>query len=157
MLPKIGVLTFLHPLARCFWAIMIGIAGCLVGGCDTGRFAMYTVRLEGPSQSGSAGSAAAVRSQDKQGVLKLIGDTLSQQGFEKESNGAVGRWYKKGAWVEILPAESGFVLKTHAFGGKRQLRLSEDIERELLRVSRREPGVTITRVPVSKITPPLRE
>jgi hypothetical protein len=115
---------------------------------------MYRVGLAGGGQNGSI---AAVRTDVKPRILKLVGDTLSQQGFEKVSDDGIGRWYKKGAWVEIEPAESGFVLSTHAFGGKRQLRLSEGIERELLSALQREPGVTITRIPASQITPPPRQ
>jgi hypothetical protein len=95
-------------------------------------------------QPGSHDSATLVRAEDEEKLKQIIRDTLNAKGFE-EKPGRPGLWYKKGAWVELLRDEQGqLILKAHAFGGKREVRLSEQTEKELLIVLRQQPGLEIT-------------
>lgn len=114
---------------------------CFAAGCDIGRLGMYRLSFRQPDLRDSA---TLVKAEDEEKLRQIIRQTLNPKGFEEQA-GKLGRWYKKGAWVELLRDEqSQLILKVHAFGGKREVRLSERTENELLAVLRQQPGLEIT-------------
>jgi hypothetical protein len=123
---------------------------CLLCGCDIGRLGMYKLSFQQPD---SRDSTTLVKAEDEEKLRRLIRATLNPKGFE-EQPGKPGRWYKKGAWVELLRDDQGeLILKAHAFGGKSEVRLSERTEKELLAVLRQQLGLQIT--PTTPPKPPV--
>lgn len=123
---------------------------CFTASCDIGRLGMYRLSFQQPD---SHDSATVVKTEHEEKLRQVIRDTLNPRGFEEQA-GRPGRWYKKGAWVELLRDEQGqLILKAYAFGGKREVRLSEQTEQELLAVLRQQPGLEIT--PTTPPRPPV--
>jgi len=123
---------------------------CLVCGCDIGRLRMY--KLSFPQQGGHH-FATGVMTEDEKRLKRLIQETLEREGFE-EQLGKLGRWYKKGVWVELIRDEKGkFILKVWAFGGRQELRLAEQTERRLLAILTQEDRLHISPMPGSGVHP----
>jgi hypothetical protein len=85
-------------------------------------------------------------SESREQLVQSIRSTLTKDGFE-EWVGKHTVWNKGGAHVEWETSESGDLsLKIWAFGGKKALRDSQQIELELLRLATFHPEVTVLRV-----------
>jgi hypothetical protein len=120
-----------------FQVLLLG----LTIGCDAGRLGMYKLSLQ--SQR-SCDTATHVVVGDEEKLRQVIRETLNSKGFEERPS-RPGRWHKNGVWIELMRnAQGELVLKVWAFGGKRERRLCEGLERELLVVLRQQPGLEIT-------------
>lgn len=110
---------------------------------------MYKLSFQKPE---AGDSATRVKLEDEERLRRVIRDTLSPKGFE-EQPGKPGRWYKKGAWVELFRDDHGqLMLKTHAFGGNREVLLSQQSETEVLAVLRQQPNLQISPTTPAKAT-----
>lgn len=126
--------------ASIFQVLLLG----LTIGCDAGRLGMYKLSLQGQR---SCDTATHVVVGDEEKLKLVIEDTLESKGFETqpEQPGKLSRWYKDGVWIEPMRNEQGeLVLKVWTSGGRRERRLCEVIERELLTMLRQQPGLDIT-------------
>jgi hypothetical protein len=128
---------------------------CVLCGCDIGRLRVYKLSLHLPE---SHHSTTLVKVEDEETLRCLIRSALNPKGFE-EQPGKPGRWYKRGVWVELFrDPQDELILKVYAFGGKSEVRRSEQTERELVALLRQQPGVkliptTPTKLPAHQKSP----
>jgi len=115
---------------------------CLCG-CDYGRRG-GTYRLTFQPQPVN-NSTIKVEANDVEKLQDLLGRWLSDRGFQ-EFRGKRTIWQKKGASVYVWEEVEGQVLiEFSAFGSKRDLRLSEETEIELLSYLEERRGLKVTR------------
>lgn len=125
---------------------------CVLGliGCDFGRVGMYKVRIVHAS---TVGATAPTQQIDEDRLKQLIRQALAGRGF-REHPGTAHLWQKRGAWVEVSRDETGeLILKVRAFGSKRDVRVSERTEQELVAMLKEQPGLELT--PMTPSKPPL--
>ena len=124
------------------------VASFLLCGCDYTRRG-GTYRLVSQNQS-TRNSAVKVETQDAAALERLVGQWLSEKGFQ-EFKGKRTIWQKKGASVYVWhEAENEVLIELFAIGSKRDLRLSEQTETELLAYLEKQANLKVIPAPPAK-------
>jgi hypothetical protein len=125
-----------HRMIGFSWLVIL-----VLGGCDTGRVGMYKVSFA-PSAVGGASVSEQASADEK--LKQLVRCALAGKGFE-EHPGTPHIWRKRGATVEVYRDKNGeLILRVGAFGSKRDVRVSERTERELLELLKEQSGLELT-------------
>jgi hypothetical protein len=128
---KSGCLRVFHLLATAI----------ALSGCDTGRVGMHRVTFAPPAITGTAS-----QSNDDEKLKQLVRDALAGKDFE-EKPGTPHIWRKRGATVQVYRDDKGdLILRVGAFGGKRDVRVSDRAEQELLAILKKHVGLELTSV-----------
>lgn len=130
--------------------LMFGITLCILCGCDTGRVGMHKVVLAHPAL---IEAPVSVQQFDEERLKRLVNSALSGKGFV-EHPGKPHLWQKNGAWIEVYSHLNGdLILKVRAFGSKRDVRVSERTEQELLIYLKQQSDLQLA--PVTLPKPPI--
>ena len=110
---------------------------------------MYKVAFA-PSAVGSASVPEHATTDEK--LKQLVRGALADKGFE-ERPGTRHIWRKRGARVEVYrDKNSELILRVGAFGSKRDVRVSERTEQELLVILKGKSGMELTPTTPPKAT-----
>lgn len=92
----------------------------------------------------SAGVTESDRPSAEEKLKRLVREALVGKGFQ-EKPGVPFIWRRRGARVEVYRDQNGeLILGVGAFGSKRDVRVSEQTEQELLAVLRGQPDWEVT-------------
>ena len=117
-------------------------------GCDTGRVGMHKVTFVQPA---FVGAPAPVQPTAEDYLKQLIRDALKGKGFE-EKPGKPYIWRKQGTTVQVYQTETGeLILRVGAFGSRKDVRVSERTEQELLAILKERGELEL--VPISPPKP----
>jgi hypothetical protein len=123
----------------------------VLSGCDFGRGGIYKIAF---TISTTPGTTALLQQTGDEKVKDILRHALASKGFN-EYPGTPYLWQKRGVWVEVYRDQNGeLILKVRAFGSKNDVRVSEQIEQELLRLLKQQPGVELT--PMTPLTSPVK-
>ena len=114
-------------------------AGLLLIGCDYCRSGRYRLTLQPLSRHETT---TRIRSTDEARLVELLQSALRERGFRQLRPEF---WTRRGADVTWeTNARGELTLYVGAFGAKRELRESEQVELELVRFLLSQPGVSVT-------------
>lgn len=120
---------------------LVAVVLCSSGCVDYGRIGMHKVTF---SQAAPRGSPT-----EEERLTQLVQESLTGKGFD-EMAGTPHIWRKRGATVQVYRDNGGdVILKIRAFGSRRDVRVSERTEQELLAILNQHAELSI-----SLISPP---
>jgi hypothetical protein len=123
--------------------VFLTLLALIFNGCDTGRVGMHKVMFTQPATVGST---------DDERLKQLVRTALAGKGFQ-EKPGIPHIWRKRGTTVEVYHDHNGvLILRVGAFGSKRDVRVSERTEQELLAVLKEQSGLEMTPTTPPKAT-----
>lgn len=130
--------------------VLFAFFALALSGCDTGRVGMHKVAFGKPAVLGATTTSQPTADEK---LKQLIRDALAGKGFE-EKPGTPHIWRKRGARVEVYRDKNGeLILEVGAFGSKRDVRVSERTEQELVAILKEQPGLELT--PMTPPKPPI--
>lgn len=110
---------------------------CSSGCVDYGRSGMHKVMFVRPTVVGDAAT-------EEEKLKQLVRDALAGKGFH-EMSGKPHIWRKRGTTVQVYRDDAGeLILKVRAFGSKRDVRVSEQTEEELLAILRAQSELSLS-------------